>query len=104
MFRIEGIMKLFSNYFFRWFIAGFTFGLLASVIYLWIEGPPFLFVPEWVQIAGFPGIASGWWFYEHIYNGNNFRAEVFGCVINGLSYGVVFLVLGTLIRKFRKNN
>jgi hypothetical protein len=97
-------MKLLSKVYFRWFIAGFAFGFLLSVIYLIIEGPPFLFVPMWAQIAGYPGIQLGWWFYDHLYNHHNFPAEAFGCVINGFAYGILFLLSSLLIQMIRKND
>ena len=96
-------MKLFSNFYFRWFAAGFAFGFLYSVIYLLIEGPPFLFVPLWVEITGYPGITLGYWFYEQVQN-SELLAEAFGSVVNGISYGLLFLLPGFLIKKFRKRN
>ncbi|MHC5143581.1 MAG: hypothetical protein ACYSOY_08345, partial [Planctomycetota bacterium] len=102
-FRNEAVMKLFSNFYFRWFAAGFAFGFLYSVIYLLIEGPPFLSVPQWVEITGYPGITLGWWFYEEVHS-SELPAEAFGSVVNGLSYGLLFLIPGFLIRKIRRRN
>jgi len=97
-------MKLSGNILFKWFTVGFAFAFLFSLVYLLIEGPPFLFVPLWVQIAGYPGIELGWWFYEHLYSGHDIPAEAVGCVVNGLSYGVLFLLVGLLVRKFFKKD
>ena len=93
-------MQLFSNFYFRWFAAGFAFGLLGSVIYLLIEGTP-IFYPQWVGIMGFPGIAAGQWHYHHF--GSFQKSEAVGSVVNGLSYGILFLLPGFLIRKFRRS-
>lgn len=98
-------MKLFSNTLFRWFLGGFGFGFLASVIYLWVEGPPiFISYDNVLEIMGYPGIELGTWFYFHVYDQGYFAAEVFGCVVNGLTYGLGLLIVGFLFRKFRKRS
>ena len=94
-------MKLFSNYFFRWFIVGFAFGLLASVSYLLIEGPMSVFYPMWARLLGYPGVVVGEWHYHHF--GSFQRSEIFGCLTIGISYGLIFLAIGILVRKFRKS-
>lgn len=96
-------MKLLKDYLFRWFLGGFGFGFLTSVIYLLIEGPPvFLLHYGFFEIIGYPGIALGFWFYEHVYDQGYVAAEAFGCVVNGLAYGVLLAIVGFLFRKFRK--
>jgi hypothetical protein len=96
-------MKWFKNCLFWWFVGGFGFGFLASVIYLLVEGPPiFILHYDFFEIMLYPGIESGWWFFEHVYSRTEFAAEAFGCGVNGLTYGVILFIVGLLVRKLRK--
>jgi len=96
-------MKLVKTYLFRWFGGGFGFGFLASVAYLLIEGPPiFLLHYDFFEIMLYPGIESGWWFFEHVYSQTEVAAEAFGCAVNGLVYGLLLLIVGVLVSKLRK--
>jgi hypothetical protein len=95
-------MKWFKHDLFRWFGCGFVFGFLASVIYLVVEGPPIILLHyDFFEIMLYPAIASGWWFFEHVYSQTEFAAEAFGCAVNGVVYGLLLLIVGFLVRKLR---
>lgn len=94
-------MKLFSDYPFKCFIVGFLASLFGSAIYLLIAGPPVVFYPLWVDVVGYPGIRAGWWAYNSL-GWPEYPAEALGCFTLGVSYGVVVMLAGMTIKRFRK--
>lgn len=83
------------------FLVGGCIGLLAPVIYLTSGGNTFLSVPTWAIVVFYPGFYAGYTLYDALgYSG----AVITGVVALVLSYGLISLGIGRLIRLSRKQS
>src|SRR5512134_2429644 len=72
------------------FLAGFSLGAGACVIYLLAGGSTFLGVPAWAEVVFYTGFVAGYYSYDLIgYN----AALTVGCISVGLFYGLIAVIL-----------
>lgn len=74
------------------FCIGSMIGLIASWIYILAGGDTWLFVPVWAEIIFYPGFHIGLICYD-IFGGNVYLALIFGSIVVGLFYGIIFVVV-----------